>query len=1027
MLDNFADLSGWTAIASGQAQLAIAPAQGPEGSAMHLDFDFRGGGGFVVARRNYTPSLPESYAFSFEVRGRGPGNIFEFKLVDSSNQNVWRWRQEVFELPGEWQTVRIRSSDIAFAWGPLGGGPARDIAALELVVAAGPGGRGEVCIANLRFDDTSYYLIPRVEASSALPGCEPRHVLDPSPATCWRSAIVDEPQQLLIDFQQQREYGGLSIVWERRPRAVAVQVSADGSEWKCCLTADDGVGAQTHVYLPGAVSRYVRLDLRESEAGNGFGIVSIEVQPHAFSRSINDFFSAIARRTGMGLFPKYLLGRQTYWTPVGTGADVTQALFNEEGMVEVDRGSFSIEPFLYADGRLVTWADTTPVQTLEQDCLPIPTSRWQCGDFSLRITAFATGPSGASALYIRYRIANHAPEVRAVRLFAAIRPFQVTPTWQHWQQFGGVAAISELAYTEGTVLVDRRRRIVPLTAPTAFGAATFVQGPITEHLQAGNLPSQQAVVDSFGYASGALRFDLALQAHAAQDVWLAVPFGDRADAATFENLALASGEEQMSSAVNAWDAQLRKFDIALPPAAAGVVDTLRTAAAHILINRAGPALHPGPRRYSRAWIRDGALMGAALARVGLPEAGRDFIRWYSGFQASDGNLPDCADASGCEWLPEYDCWGQLIFAVIDYYRFSGHLEFLSQLWPVVRKSVDYMVSLRQQRMTAEYAAPEKRARFGLLPESMSHEGYMAHPVHAYWDDFWAVRGFRDAAEIAAILGERAEHDRIAAVADNFEATLSDSIERVIREHDLDFVPGSVEFADFDPSATSIALTVAGVLPRLPRRAVEQTYDKYLEGFASRVSGAVPWANYSAYEIRIIGALVRLGRRSEAHELLTFFLGDRRILPWNQWPEISWRDPHSPSFIGDMPHSWIGAEYILAVRSLFAYECEADQSLVIAAGVAQHWLDDGHQIVVRDLPTYYGALSYRLWRESDTALRLTLEDGLAVPPGGVFIRPPLAAPLRSAAIDGRTVEVLAPDGIRCETCPAEIVLYCWSGE
>ncbi len=78
----------------------------------------------------------------------------------------------------------------------------------------------------------------------------------------------------------------------------------------------------------------------------------------------------------------------------------------------------------------------------------------------------------------------------------------------------------------------------------------------------------------------------------------------------------------------------------------------------------------------------------------------------------------------------------------------------------------------------------------------------------------------------------------------------------------------------------------------------------------------------------------------------FSCADRRILPWNQWPEISWRDPLSPSFIGDMPHSWIGAEYILAVRSLFAYEREADQSLVIAAGVADHWLDDGGEIVVR---------------------------------------------------------------------------------
>ena len=90
-----------------------------------------------------------------------------------------------------------------------------------------------------------------------------------------------------------------------------------------------------------------RLELRQSRQGRGFGIVCVEVQPHAFSRSINDFFSAVAKRSRPGLYPKYFLGRQTYWTPVGTGEDVTQALFNEEGMVEVDKGAFSIEPFLF--------------------------------------------------------------------------------------------------------------------------------------------------------------------------------------------------------------------------------------------------------------------------------------------------------------------------------------------------------------------------------------------------------------------------------------------------------------------------------------------------------------------------------------------------------------------------------------------------------------------------------------------------------------------------------------------------------
>ena len=124
MLDDFEDLSGWNAITSGQAQLHISQDQGQLGKAMRLDFDFQGGGGFVVARKLFSLALPESYTFYFHMRGSAPSNIFEFKLVDESNLNVWRYRQEALDLPEDWQPLTIKNSQIEFGWGPVGGGPA---------------------------------------------------------------------------------------------------------------------------------------------------------------------------------------------------------------------------------------------------------------------------------------------------------------------------------------------------------------------------------------------------------------------------------------------------------------------------------------------------------------------------------------------------------------------------------------------------------------------------------------------------------------------------------------------------------------------------------------------------------------------------------------------------------------------------------------------------------------------------------------------------------------------------------------
>jgi hypothetical protein len=284
----------------------------------------------------------------------------------------------------------------------------------------------------------------------------------------------------------------------------------------------------------------------------------------------------------------------------------------------------------------------------------------------------------------------------------------------------------------------------------------------------------------------------------------------------------------------------------------------------------------------------------------------------------------------------------------------------------------YLETLRAQRLGPEFRTGERRACFGLLPESASHEGYLAHPVHAYWDDFWALRGLGDAADLAQALGDGAEAKRLREMSEAIGTSLYASIETTIADRNVPYVPGSVEWADFDPSATSTALTTTDAAHRLPEAALRYSYDEYLAGFRRRRNNEIDWNNYTAYEIRNIGALVRLGRREDAQELLEFFLSDRRPRVWNQWPEISWRDPRSPGHLGDVPHSWIGAEYVLAVLGMLAYE-SPDRSLVLAAGASPAWLD-GDGIAVTGLPTWWGPLGYRLRRDGPNALRLDLAPG-----------------------------------------------------
>jgi hypothetical protein len=1028
VLDTFVDLSGWTTVASGRARLQLSQADGVGGQALQLDFDFAGGGGFVVARKPFSLLLPEAYTFCFYVRGVAPRNRLEFKLIDVQGDNVWWSCQDAFAFPADWQPMRISHREIAFAWGPAGGGTLSHVGAIELVIAAGSGGKGTVWISDLRLEDRSFRATPVVSASSAQTGHAPQHVVDHDPHTRWRSAASAMPQWLCIDFRQEREYGGVIIHWEpgRQARAFNVQTSTDGTHWETVYTARRAAGERSYVYVPGTVSRYVQLHFFRGHDPAGYGIIAIDIQPDDFSRSLNAFFQHVARIEAKGLYPKYWLGEQTYWSPIGlVDAGAGQALLNEEGMLEADRGRFCIEPFVFVDGALITWADTAPVPTLEQGYLPMPSSLWPLDGIRFTTTVCAAEGTATPVIYVRYRMENTGMTPRQGRVFAALRPLQVTPPWQAFRSFGGVAPIRTLAYRAGLVWVNDSQVVIPLTTPSQFAAVAFEQGAITAYLPTGELPAQTEVNDDFGYASGALQYDFEVAPGSTREVYLAVPFagGDGAmERRAAPRLTTADAAKAFETAARAWATRLGHVQISLPPGFRSYVDTLHTAIAHILINRDGPALQPGPRRYSRSWIRDGAIMAAALLRLGCSDAVRDFVRWYAPYQAADGNVPAIVDHTGPDWLAEHDSHGEFIYCVMEYFRFTGDAAFLSDMWPAVLKAVAYIDTLRRQRLTPAFETPEKRACYGLLPESVSHEGYLAHPVHAYWDDFWALRGLKDALAMAEALGDDAQIPRLAALRDAFRDTLYPSIRATMAEHHIDYIPGSVEWADPDAAATAIAVTLVDEGHHLPAAALAHTFAHYLEHARLRRRGKVDWTNYTPYEMRIIGALVRLGQRQEAHELLAFFMADRRPLAWNQWPEIAWRDPQSPAHIGDLPHAWIGAEYALAWLSLCAFEREADGALVIAAGVSEAWVHGADGMSVRGLPTYYGTLNYTLRRAGPETFRLTLTGNLAIPPGGIIAKPPLPGPVVRVEINGHEQPVFDTDSVRIGQCPAEVVVH-----
>jgi len=509
-----------------------------------------------------------------------------------------------------------------------------------------------------------------------------------------------------------------------------------------------------------------------------------------------------------------------------------------------------------------------------------------------------------------------------------------------------------------------------------------------------------------------LAYDIDLAPDASETIAVRVPWDHSAAAHRAPSLAALDAAEANTRAQ--WHAKLDRVRIAAPdsPETRDLANALRTAEAHILISRDGPMLRPGTRAYARSWIRDGAMMSSALLRLGQTQAPQDYLRWYARYLFANGKVPCCVDERGADPVPENDSAGEFLFLAAELYRRGGDRTLVAGLWPKLRAAVDYLESLRQS--TRGTASPF----FGLLPPSISHEGYSAKPMHSLWDDFWALRGYTDAAYLARALGRIRDAEKIEAERAEFATELAAALVAVAREKQIDFIPGAADLGDFDATSTTIVLS-PGVGPlTLPHGLLENTFERYWQQFVARRDGTTDWKDYTPYEWRVVGSFVRLGWRDRADAALQYFMADRRPIEWNQWPEVVGRSPRDPRFIGDLPHGWVASDFIRSALDLFAYELPAEQSTVLAAGIPLAWLD-GRGLNVQGLRTEFGVVGFSL-RHRKGALELRLPPGLRVPLGGFIFRVPGGAQSGIAMVDGKPVP-FAAGALTLRSVPARVVI------
>jgi hypothetical protein len=1002
-LDNFENILNWKVITSDGVTLNTSSSAGYSGNSIRLNFKFNTGAGYCGIRKDIQIELPENYEFSFYIRGEMPVNNLEFKLVDSTGDNVWWVNNRNYEFPSEWKKITIKKRHINFAWGPVGGGDIKKMYHLEIFIAAGSGGKGFFEISDLNFEPLQREEDSRFSANTIVSENLSGKTISLSNDHLnseWVSG-GNKNQWISFDFGRKREFGALIIDWDplKFAKKYDIFLSDDSLQWEKIYSVNNANGKKSYIYLPETGTRYLKLVLSEPESDN-YIIKDFYVKDIGFSGTVNDFFINIAKDFPRGYFPRYLNREQSYWTISGVNGDVKETLLNEDGMFESDKSSFSIEPFIYSGNELISWNSVERKCFLENDYLPMPGVIWKHNKINLTTWVFTAGEKGKSSIYAIYELENKSNNQVSGSLFLTIRPFQVNPVSQWLNTTGGFAKINSIKRNDNDIIINDNKKIIPITKPDGTGFTNQDEGDIITFLEKNALPMNQSVNNKNGFCSGALEYKYDLIPGQKKVVYISIPFYDKKDIKPENQNETEYVYSLFKQTKDFWQGMLDKVEIILPEKFNKISNTIKSYLGYILINKDENAIQPGSRSYERAWIRDGALTSSALLRMGIRKEVKEYLDWYSNNLFKNGKIPCVVDKRGPDPVPEYDSQGEYIFAILQYYRFTNDIKFLKEKYDFIKKDVEYIDYLTSLRKTDKYKNDEKyKVFYGLVPESISHEGYSAKPMHSYWDDFFIMKGLKDAVTIAEILNKKEDIKKFRKLRDEFKENLYASIKRAINEKKIDYIPGCADMGDFDATSTAIALFPCGELSNLPQKELKNTFDKYFDYFTKRAKNEIEWDNYTPYEVRTIGAMNLMDRKADAHKMLDYFFKDQRPKEWNNWAEVVWKDPKTPKFIGDMPHTWVGSDYINSIRNMFIYEREDDNSLIIGMGIIPEWIKEVNGITIRNFPTYYGNISYTM-KGNENEVKVSVSSEIKKYNGKIIIKSPYDKEIKEVFIDNK---------------------------
>ncbi|WP_308638275.1 glucosidase family protein [Paenibacillus silvisoli] len=622
--------------------------------------------------------------------------------------------------------------------------------------------------------------------------------------------------------------------------------------------------------------------------------------------------------------------------------------------------TYGVSTWLYADadGKLHT-PEELPIEQLSWSFLeghiPVLRSSWKAGGFTVESRLFTDGNPDTNDIktYFSVELGNEGSSALSGTLYVAIRSFGAA---------GG--PISSLAMAGNNLKLNGETVMVAGEQPSRFGAVSYAETgrDIYEYVAGGELPSDTEVVDASTWASGALAYELKLEAGEKRTLsFVCQVHGDNWMVKRMVDLPKACPDVGLLADEFAarWQAESR-IKLRLPDRR--FQEAMLAQLTHLYMFTVDAEPRITPVSYPLWWLRDGAYVLVALDKGG-----------YSDFTERALRAAAPRDAFG-GFGAEGDGPANGIWMMSEHYLLTRSKSYLQDMYPHIVRKAELLREMRHTTVPVkrhnEFRTPEMllRAESDLLCMASRDGlimGRMDHHQPILWINGYAYLALKRAAMCAEALG--IEGTWFAEEAEELKKAIRRKGEELFGDNPRD--PNSV-FWPTGWGEQDDSLIIEGM---------ERFWNE--ERFPN--GSHQPEPHWTYFEAGQAHNYLLMGRRDRAWVSIEHFLtkhtapglytyhegcdDENSSLQWQRsrgWDEIRYITPHG----------WTAAELFLLLRDCLAREDE--DTLVIGSGVPEAWMSE--PFAVSDMPTYFGALSFSYTPE-ERKLRVTAER---LPDGGI---------------------------------------------